>query len=542
MKKSLIYIFILLSVMACLDDKSNYDYKDLNDFENWDRNGVSNVAGSYTLYPGEEILLEPKVRFSIDTLNPDASYAWYLGEEEEMTLLSDQLNYTYKADQIGKFTLLFCATDNKTNVTFTKELTVSVVASWKNGWMILSRSAGNESQLSMILSKKQSISEIVDGKEVSRDTVVYVGENINVVPSLGRGPRKLVENFIYPTAIGMQVEDEVMVLQESGPVELDGNELTPVGYARNEFFDGIPDRFDPVDAVLTFDGKWLLNSDNYIYMANLSVAIDLHSGFYLKDPSLNGKKVKTLLPYYKGEDNYLIVGIDENNTYFGIVNDGECIYNTTDYVIGPLNNVGACAEFREDYENDLLKEVKGDFIFHAWANEENYYTPPAYFSILDQDGVYLWHYYELDYREENDKFRLMEEGSESGQIPASIMVDYKCMALFPWHEWLLVASSDRLHFYDYWENRIINLSSFPHFNSEIVGLAVKDYDSYYGTVNAHLAVALKSGEVYVFEVKYDSELEVMELVELYHKDGFGEIVDIEYKFGQGNKPGASSMY
>ena len=224
------------------------------------------------------------------------------------------------------------------------------------------------------------------------------------------------------------------------------------------------------------------------------------------------------------------------------MNDGECIYNTTDYVIGPLNNVGACAEFREDYENDLLKEVKGDFIFHAWANEANYYTPPAYFSILDQDGVYLWHYYELDYREENDKFRLMEEGSESGQIPASIMVDYKCMALFPWHEWLLVASSDRLHFYDYWENRIINLSSFPHFNSEIVGLAVKDYDSYYGTVNAHLAVALKSGEVYVFEVKYDSELEVMELVELYHKDGFGEIVDIEYKFGQGNKPGASSMY
>lgn len=51
MKKSLIYIFILLSVMACLDDKSNYDYKDLNDFENWERNGVSNVAGSYTLYP-----------------------------------------------------------------------------------------------------------------------------------------------------------------------------------------------------------------------------------------------------------------------------------------------------------------------------------------------------------------------------------------------------------------------------------------------------------------------------------------------------------
>ena len=82
----------------------------------------------------------------------------------------------------------------------------------------------------------------------------------------------------------------------------------------------------------------------------------------------------------------------------------------------------------------------------------------------------------------------------------------------------------------------------PQFNSEIVGLAVKDYDSFYGTLNAHLAVALKSGEVYIFEVKYDSELEEMELVELYHKDGFGEIVDIECKFGQGNRPGSASMY
>ena len=30
----------------------------------------------------------------------------------------------------------------------------------------------------------------------------------------------------------------------------------------------------------------------------------------------------------------------------------------------------------------ILKEVKGDFIFHAWANEANYYTPPAYFQFL----------------------------------------------------------------------------------------------------------------------------------------------------------------
>ena len=72
-----------------------------------------------------------------------------------------------------------------------------------------------KSQLSMIVfPKRQKISVTVDGKDVSRDTVVYVGENMNIVPNLGRGPRRLVENFILPTVHGMLVEDEVMVLQE----------------------------------------------------------------------------------------------------------------------------------------------------------------------------------------------------------------------------------------------------------------------------------------------------------------------------------------
>ena len=66
----------------------------------------------------------------------------------------------------------------------------------------------------MILSKKQSISEIVDGKEASRDTVVCVGENINVVPEFGAGPCKLFENFIYPTAPGWRLKTEA-VLQGS---------------------------------------------------------------------------------------------------------------------------------------------------------------------------------------------------------------------------------------------------------------------------------------------------------------------------------------
>lgn len=64
MKNNVLWIVIVFLVVGCLDDKSNYDYKDINDFDNWQNVGVKNVQSSYTLYPGESITLEPQVRFS----------------------------------------------------------------------------------------------------------------------------------------------------------------------------------------------------------------------------------------------------------------------------------------------------------------------------------------------------------------------------------------------------------------------------------------------------------------------------------------------
>ena len=71
---------------------------------------------------------------------------------------------------------------------------------------------------------------------------------------------------------------------------------------------------------------------------------------------------------------------------------------------------------------------------------------------------------------------------------------------------------------------------------------MKDYKDYNQLLNAHLAVALKSGEVYVFEVKCNQDKDSAELLELYHKGGFGEIVDIEYKFGHGTNPSYPGLY
>lgn len=551
MKNNVLWIVIVFLVVGCLDDKSNYDYKDINDFDNWQNVGVKNVQSSYTLYPGESVTLEPQVRFSIDTLNPDATYAWYIEKDKKLTKVCDQLFYTHEATTIGDYTLVLTAIDNKTGVTFSEDIGIEVVSPWKNGWMVLSKGGSGESQLSVIRSKKQSkfVVDVETGKEKRVDTVVYVGQDINIVPNLGRGPRKLVENFIYEEYTSdIELQDEVMVLQASGPVELNGNDLSVVGMAKDEFFDGIPGSFDPVNTALSWGGKWLLNSDNYVYGATMSVATDLHSGRYFGEPIFNGKKIKQLLPYWKASPygNIAVIGIDENNTFFGIVD--QCSvkdYYENDFtIVAGGNYTGSFMELGslKGADESLFKNINGEYIFHAW--EDNPRNKGPYISILKRGNSYYWHNYtfELDGYRYKPGMKMIVSKSKSGILDASVMNGYQAASVLPWKKLLMIASGNTLYGFDYIRSipGLVQMLNAPTYGSEIVDIAVKDYNS--DKNNAHLAVALKSGEIYVYEVKYDKKEETVELLEIYHKEGFGEIVDLEYKFGSGTRPRANYLY
>ncbi|WP_059026662.1 PKD-like family lipoprotein [Gabonibacter massiliensis] len=550
MKNNLLWIWIVFLCIGCLDDKSNYNYKDINDFEDWQNVGVKNVQSSYTLYPGESVTLEPKVRFSIDTLNPDATYAWYIEKDKKLTKVCDQLFYTHEATTIGDYRLVLTAIDNKTGVTFSEDIDIDVVSPWKNGWMVLSKGGSGESQLSMILSKKQSkfVVDVETGKEKGVDTVVYVGQDINIVPNLGRGPRKLVENFIYEECYNSDIEDEVMVLQESGPVELEGNHLTLVGMARDEFFDGVPANFDPVNAALTWGGKWLLGSDNYVYGATMSVASDLHSGRYLKEPIFNGKKIKQLLPYWKASSygNIAVIGIDENNTFFGIVDQCNIkdAHGNDFTIVAGGNYTGSLMELGsiKGADESLFKNIDGEYIFHAWVDQP--YQSGSYLSVLKRGNAYYWHYYTFKFDGYRYKpgMKMIASESKSGPLDVSVMNGHQALGVLPWKKILMIASNNTLYGFSYEKDDpvFVQMLDAPNYRSEIVDIAVKDYDR--DTHNAHLAVALKSGEIYVYEVKYDKKEGTVELLEIYHKDGFGEIVDLEYKFGSGTRPGASYLY
>ena len=79
---------------------------------------------------------------------------------------------------------------------------------------------------------------------------------------------------------------------------------------------------------------------------------------------------------------------------------------------------------------------------------------------------------------------------------------------------------------------------FMTFAGNIVAIDAKDMgrdpDSpRYDFGGAHVGVALDNGEFYIYELKYDEDAaKVTEMRELYHYAGFGNIVDVIYKYGE----------
>ena len=134
-----------------MDDKTNTDYRDINNFDDkWKITGIEQV---YSLFPGESVTLTPEVRLSIDSLNPDVEGHWILGDTEVATGPS----YTFKATEYGDYKLTFLATDKKTGVSFPAETEFRVAPQYKLGWLFLSRTASGNSRLSLLAGRKMSV-------------------------------------------------------------------------------------------------------------------------------------------------------------------------------------------------------------------------------------------------------------------------------------------------------------------------------------------------------------------------------------------------
>ena len=444
MKRILFLILVLFVAGACLDDKTNTDYRDINNFDDkWKITGIEQV---YSLFPGESVTLTPEVRLSIDSLNPDVEGHWILGDTEVATGPS----YTFKATEYGDYKLTFLATDKKTGVSFPAETEFRVAPQYKLGWLFLSRTASGNSRLSLLAGRKMSVTYMNGNYQRTRDSLVYTGFYTNLGESLGSGPIKLVEEFAYQENSNVPLTSEIMVLQESGPIELGGYELDFTGNPLNEFTGEAP-RQKIKDAALSWSSKWLQTEDNLLYYSVARVTSDLHSGRYSDDPAFNGAKYKTLVEVMKSGGYYapkFFLAIDETNTMWALIDNGSEKYNSNG-LVDPLNSIGSRARLINNsagtFDMSLFNNFTGRYIKHVLVNTDDYFL-----SLIERDGKYLWHKYALDFPYRyttGDDVKV--ESSETGELAAEMFTNFKDAAFVYGYygnwEWLFVASGNKLN-------------------------------------------------------------------------------------------------
>ena len=545
MKKIILCIVAVLSMIGCLDDKTNYDYRDINDFSLSVGRMFTNWQETYVLYPGEEVTIEPTVRLSMDTLALNVNYKWLLNGKP----VGEEKAYTYKAEQVGKNELILSVIDKDTDVAFSGRTTINVQSPLESGWLLLTESPSGSSELSMVLGRRYT--RLVDngyGGTKNRDTVIYSDVKFNLVPNLGSKPIKVVENYAWTTEDD-EFKSELMILQRSGAVEVSGLNLERVMVTTDDFdAAGAPNGFMAKNAVLTWGTKWLLNeTDNKIYGALATVTSDLHSGSYNSDPAFNGKQFRDILPCYKqgsNADSYkIIVAIGMDNTMYGIIDDGKATdHYKNDFSIYYDNHNGGFAELQAasgvSIDMSWFRNFNGDYIYHSHMSA-TYYDHP-YFSIVAKGGAYYWHQFTLEIPSRYVDGPLTIAESKTGSLNPQMFTDYVDAALLTNNaeaetgSAVLVATGNKIYGATYLngDNGTELKGDFP---ARIAAIAVKD--SRNEVYNSHLGVVLEDGNFYVFEVKPATSTSAMTLEELFHKNlkelnpNFGKVADFVVKYG-----------
>ena len=541
MKRILFLILVLFVAGACLDDKTNTDYRDINNFDDkWKITGIEQV---YSLFPGESVTLTPEVRLSIDSLNPDVEGHWILGDTEVATGPS----YTFKATEYGDYKLTFLATDKKTGVSFPAETEFRVAPQYKLGWLFLSRTASGNSRLSLLAGRKMSVTYMNGNYHRTRDSLVYTGFYTNLGESLGSGPIKLVEEFAYQENSNVPLTSEIMVLQESGPIELGGYELDFTGNPLNEFTGEAP-RQKIKDAALSWSSKWLQTEDNLLYYSVARVTSDLHSGRYSDDPAFNGAKYKTLVEVMKSGGYYapkFFLAIDETNTMWALIDNGSEKYNSNG-LVDPLNSIGSRARLINNsagtFDMSLFNNFTGRYIKHVLVNTDDYFL-----SLIERDGKYLWHKYALDFPYRyttGDDVKV--ESSETGELAAEMFTNFKDAAFVYGYygnwEWLFVASGNKLYGTAMdWNEPQQNSKEIFSASADIVSVKARYFGNSManeeGCMYIHLGVLLTNGTFLVLEVNYEADaFTVKKIYEENLKQLDPEIIDIVdmiHKYGSG---------
>ena len=76
----------------------------------------------YSVIEGEELVLAPTFKFTIDSITPDVRYEWYVDKSCKQVKLVPLIHL--KPKRVGTYQVTFAVTDNKSGVQFGKSTTI----------------------------------------------------------------------------------------------------------------------------------------------------------------------------------------------------------------------------------------------------------------------------------------------------------------------------------------------------------------------------------------------------------------------------------
>lgn len=562
MKKLGIYVMMAIFVgcaSSCLDDNNNYNYKEINDIQGGSFN-IESINAEYNLVEGDELVLAPTFKFTIDSIAPDVSYEWYI--DKKLQVGETGATYTFKADKCGVYQVTFSVIDNKSGVRFGKSTFIKVMSIFQRGWTILSNEGGR-SVLHFIVPTTQRYQVTYKGETFNRDSVVYHIVKRDVVPNLGSNPKGLMSNIgyiDYNHEFAMSTYDELVVKQDRW-VELNGNTLEREVYTDEEFRGDIPADFSPIEAAMTYSSKALLDKNGLIYWERKADVADFHAGTYLSVGLNNETRFSRLFQAYKF--NYyntimMLALTKEDNSLVGILDAGSEGYNTS-----AINEMSSSEDGNmynitdptgEDHFSNIQKTVV-DALPSPFEERNDFTSAYPYWTVLLKDearSTYELRYFGL---EANSRSVSCMEG-QYYEASLGAINDYRGMANFGNKRFVVIASGNQLYYYQYgWD-----AYGDVEYRGELMSLgeplpaAVKTLSGMDMTNNlraqkysydGQLGVALEDGSFYIYSVVEkklnDGTCTAVSLKQQFPNEttseenkNFGKVVDVLYKLGSGD--------
>lgn len=151
--RSLILLFLTILVLsACKKDLGNYDYKEINSLEE-----VSGLPPVVNVLFGDNIKIEPKLKFSLDETVDEADYTFewsYIGSNglggSKLFSLAKTKNLDLKMTlPSGSYTAYYFVRDNASQVKFQQKFTLRVVNEFNEGWIMMTE-ANNKARVDML--------------------------------------------------------------------------------------------------------------------------------------------------------------------------------------------------------------------------------------------------------------------------------------------------------------------------------------------------------------------------------------------------------